>query len=424
MLYLSAQAKNPINTLMALLNYDKTPLLWTWARELGDTNGPENRIAYKEHNLSLTEENWVDEINRRDGDYYYIEFMHHDAFLVYDIASLIPTDVLTRIKAGEVTLILANTGHGYHENVEGVYRDVLVKHSIDPKNLILRSESADMLAEIEIISKKYNVPVCRYEWASEFERMMKEYPIYTDHKIAVTLESKTYVKKFLSFNGVWRPHRGAIVHILAAMGLLEYGIVSYNSKGSYMNGNDTYEFLQQFLGYNDELKQILSNAEDSLRQLDKLIIDVDEGTTVNTANVLATDKDLYENTYFSVVTETSIPLKPFSHHYNSNTDTGRILSEKIFKPVALRHPFLVVSNPKTLELFRSLGYKTFSPLIDESYDDVEDTAQRLLMIAKEVKRLCELTPDEVEQFLVEARKICDYNLNVMTNKDYFIHPLN
>jgi hypothetical protein len=408
---------------MALLNYEKTPLLWTWARAPGDNNGPENRIAFKERNLSLNEENWIDEIDRRLGDYFYIEFMHHDAFQVYDIASIVPADVLDRVKSGEVTLILANTGHGYHENVEGVYRDVIVKHSIDPKNIILRSESADMLTEINIISKKYNKPMCRYEWATEFERMMQDYPKYTDHTIPVTLEHKHYEKKFLSFNGIWRPHRGAIVNLLAALGLLDKGFVSYNSKSSYMNGSDNYEFLQQFLGYNTEVSQLLSQSESTLRKMDKLIIDVDESSTVNSANILATDKDLYENSYFSVVTETSIPLKPFSHHFNGNTDTGRILSEKIFKPVALRHPFLVVSNPKTLELFRSLGYKTFSPLIDESYDDVEDTAQRLLMIAKEVKRLCELTPDELAYFLTEAKKICDYNLDVMTNKKYFIHPL-
>ena len=413
--YLSVQAKNPINRVMALLNYEKTPLLWT---------GSNNRIAYKEPNLSLPKENWIDEIDKREGDYYYIEFMLSDAFSVFDLSTIIPADIMTRIKNENITLILANTGHGYHENVEAIYRDVLVKHSIDPKNVIIRSESADMLEEIKVISEKYNLPICRYEWATEFERMMQDYPKFTDHEIAVTLQNKIYDNKFLSFNGVWRPHRGAIVHILAAMGLIDKGIVSYNSKGSYMNGNDTYEFLQQFLGYNEELKQLLESAESSLRKLDKIIIDVDEGTTVNTANILNTDKELYENTYFSIVTETSIPLKPFSHHWNSNTDTGRILSEKIFKPVALRHPFLVVSNPKTLELFRSLGYKTFAPLIDESYDDEVDIAKRLLMITKEVNRLCELTPDEVESFLVEARKICDYNLEVMTNKEYFIHPLN
>jgi hypothetical protein len=267
--------------------------------------------------------------------------------------------------------------------------------------------------------------MCRYEWVTEFEKSMKEYRRDTDHELPTTLQNKSYSKKFISYNGIWRPHRGAIISMLSAMNILDKGIVSYNSKGnSGMSSNDNYEYLHKFLSYNQELKDLLESAEESIRKLDRIILDVEEGTTVNTAAVLTTDKELYENTYFSLVTETSIPIKPFSYRFDANTDVGRILSEKIFKPISLRHPFLVVSNPKTLELLRSLGYKTFSPLVDESYDDEEDIAKRLLMIVREVKRLCELTPVELENFLIEAGKICDYNLEILMNKDDYVHPRN
>lgn len=401
--------------LMALINSDDIPFVWT-----GD-----GRNDHIHHKYPRPGDTIVDEIDKKPGDYYYIEYMRNNAFTVYDLSTLIPSDILDKIKRGEVTLILSNSGHGYHDNVEGIYKDVIIKHSIDPKHIIMRSESFDMLEEIQIISKKYNLPICRYEWVTEFEKGMKEYLWYTEHEIPVTLENKSYDKKFISFNGLWRPHRGAIVSMLAATNLLNKGIVSYNSKGrAGMTSNDSYEFLYNFLKYNEELKHLMESSEHSIRKLDRIIIDIEEGTEVNTADILSNHKDWYENTYFSLVTETSIPLKPFSHLFTSNTDTGRILSEKIFKPVALRHPFLVVSNPKTLELFRSLGYKTFSPLIDESYDDEIDIAKRLLMIIKEVKRLCELTPIELENFLVEAGKICDYNLKVLMSKNNYIHPLN
>jgi hypothetical protein len=118
------------------------------------------------------------------------------------------------------------------------------------------------------------------------------------------------------------------------------------------------------------------------------------------------------------VTETSFPFIRF--HYgifeNAITDVGRILSEKIFKPIGMKHPFIVVSNPKTLELLRTLGYKTFSPWIDESYDLIEDDAERLLAIAKETKRLCELSPQELTEFLTNCKEICEYNLKVMQSK--------
>ncbi len=403
---------------MALLNFEKTPYLWT------PHNGLNTTINYKDNPIHYS---WVTEINNREGDYYYIEYMYDNAFSVYDLATLIEPNILDRIKKGEVTLILANSGHGYHDNVEGVYRDVIIKHSIDPKNIIMRSESFDMLEEIDIISKKYNLSMCRYEWVTEFEKSLKEYRRDTDHELPITLENKSYDKKFISFNGLWRPHRGAIISMLSAMNLLDKGIISYNSKNnSGMSSDANYEFLHRFLSYNQELKELLESSENNIRKLDKIIIDIHEGNYMqfSCSDVFATDKKLYEDTYFSLVTETSIPIKPFSYRFDANTDTGRILSEKIFKPIALRHPFLVVSNPKTLELLRSLGYKTFSPLIDESYDDEEDIAKRLLMIAKEVKRLCELTPVELENFLVEAGKICDYNLEVLMNKNDYVHPLN
>ena len=401
---------------MALLNFENTPYLWT------PHNGLNTHINYKNNPIHYS---WVAEINNREDDYFYIEYMYDNAFSVYDLATLIEPYMMNKIKTGDVTLILANSGHGYHENVEGVYKDVIIKHSIDPKHIIMRSESFDILEEIKIISEKYNLPMCRYEWVTEFEKSMKEYRRDTDHELPITLQNKSYSKKFISYNGIWRPHRGAIISMLSAMNILDKGIVSYNSKGnSGMSSNDNYEYLHKFLSYNQELKDLLESAEESIRKLDRIILDVEEGTTVNTAAVLDTDKELYENTYFSLVTETSIPIKPFSYRFDANTDVGRILSEKIFKPISLRHPFLVVSNPKTLELLRSLGYKTFSPLIDESYDDEEDIAKRLLMIVKEVKRLCELTPVELENFLIEAGKICDYNLEILMNKDDYVHPRN
>jgi hypothetical protein len=401
---------------MALLNFENTPYLWT------PHNGLNTHINYKNNPIHYS---WVAEINNREDDYFYIEYMYDNAFSVYDLATLIEPYMMNKIKTGDVTLILANSGHGYHENVEGVYKDVIIKHSIDPKHIIMRSESFDILEEIKIISEKYNLPMCRYEWVTEFEKSMKEYRRDTDHELPITLQNKSYSKKFISYNGIWRPHRGAIISMLSAMNILDKGIVSYNSKGnSGMSSNDNYEYLHKFLSYNQELKDLLESAEESIRKIDRIILDVEEGTTVNTAAVLTTDKELYENTYFSLVTETSIPIKPFSYRFDANTDVGRILSEKIFKPISLRHPFLVVSNPKTLELLRSLGYKTFSPLIDESYDDEEDIAKRLLMIVKEVKRLCELTPVELENFLIEAGKICDYNLEILMNKDDYVHPRN
>ena len=45
------------------------------------------------------------------------------------------------------------------------------------------------------------------------------------------------------------------------------------------------------------------------------------------------------------------------------------------------------------------------------------------MIVNEIKKLCELEGDELKHFLTEAKKICDYNYNVLLNKTNFHYPL-
>ena len=45
------------------------------------------------------------------------------------------------------------------------------------------------------------------------------------------------------------------------------------------------------------------------------------------------------------------------------------------------------------------------------------------MILKEIKRLCFLSDVELENFLVEARDICEYNHKVLIDKNVFIREI-
>jgi hypothetical protein len=65
----------------------------------------------------------------------------------------------------------------------------------------------------------------------------------------------------------------------------------------------------------------------------------------------------YAQTSFSLVSETSISAKLF-------------ISEKIFKPLAYQHPFIVYGSTHTLKYIRSLGFETFGHRINESYDSI------------------------------------------------------
>jgi hypothetical protein len=102
----------------------------------------------------------------------------------------------------------------------------------------------------------------------------------------------------------------------------------------------------------------------------------------------------YIDTYFSVVTETV-----FTYPYSFRT-------EKIWKPIAIGHPWIAVANKGFYRDIRNLGFRTFDKLIDESFDDITDNLDRLHRI-KDV--IIDLYNSDLPSFMKSAREICEYN---------------
>jgi len=90
----------------------------------------------------------------------------------------------------------------------------------------------------------------------------------------------------------------------------------------------------------------------------------------------------------------------------------------------MNHPFILVSVPHSLDILRRMGYKTFSPIIDERYDLEEEDSKRMIMIANEIERLANLTPAELEIFLAASKEIVEFNFKNLISKQSFIEELN
>lgn len=82
---------------------------------------------------------------------------------------------------------------------------------------------------------------------------------------------------------------------------------------------------------------------------------------------------------------------------------------------------MLCATPHTLKYLRGLGYKTYSPVIDESYDSIDDNWLRLVAILKEVNRLCKLEGEALEDYLKFCREIAEHNFNVLLHKREFIY---
>jgi nucleoside-diphosphate-sugar epimerase len=92
------------------------------------------------------------------------------------------------------------------------------------------------------------------------------------------------------------------------------------------------------------------------------------------------------------------------------------ITEKTNKPIACGKPFIAFSTAHFLEDFRSLGFKTFSPYINESYDLEEDNHKRLAMIVAEIKRISELPKDQYDELLFDCRLIAAKNREILLSK--------
>jgi hypothetical protein len=72
----------------------------------------------------------------------------------------------------------------------------------------------------------------------------------------------------------------------------------------------------------------------------------------------------------------------FLHIVNETVWQDKIhFTEKVFKPIVLHQPFVVLQAPGSLEYLRSYGFKTFGDWWDESYDTIEDPQLRMQAIA-------------------------------------------
>jgi hypothetical protein len=101
-------------------------------------------------------------------------------------------------------------------------------------------------------------------------------------------------------------------------------------------------------------------------------------------------------------------------------DDSRLhLTEKSLRPIACKQPFILAATHGSLEYLRSYGFKTFDNIIDESYDLIQNPAQRLSAIISTMKKISEWTEDEYKDNMVHLQQIAEYNHRHFFSKDFF-----
>ena len=85
------------------------------------------------------------------------------------------------------------------------------------------------------------------------------------------------------------------------------------------------------------------------------------------------------------------------------------LTEKSLRPIAGGQPFILTATHGSLKYLKSYGFKTFSDVIDESYDQIENPEKRLQAIVSLMKQITNWTDDEKNYKMIQLRQISEYN---------------
>lgn len=353
-----------------------------------------------------------------DKQYWMVEFIHGDAFKTDAIEKIAPEVFLKSFQDGSITLLIVHISEAYHYVIDYIYSELVIRRNIPADNILFLTNSADINLEIEIVASKYNLPKLKSMYMVSYEYGAKgDLQKYPDDCVVNTLADKIYDKKFLSLNGLWRPHRVLLGSFLKSLNLLNYGNMSLNSVPcDFPPMHDTFNSMLDWCKNNTEGQELLLKDEQGIKSLPIIYLDGENPIGVR-ASYTIFNKSYYENTYFSIVTETL----GWSSGSGEGATIGRALSEKTFKPILFKHPFLLIALPKALELLRELGYRTFSECIDESYDNEYDDSKRVYMVAKEAERLCNLSESELKDFLKVCREITNHNFAVLKNKQKFLY---
>ena len=121
----------------------------------------------------------------------------------------------------------------------------------------------------------------------------------------------------------------------------------------------------------------------------------------------------YDHTYFSLISETSFLRLDGPDKLVPNF----LLSEKIFKPMAFRHPFIVWGQPKVLAKLHELGFETYDNLFDESYDLEENDNIRLNKLVANISTIKNVAYDKLTLDKIQ------HNYEIFYNEEFVMQQI-
>lgn len=259
---------------------------------------------------------------------------------------------------------------------------------------------------VKKIKERYNWPVIDY-----FHHIFAASDWFRGYRLnagITALNERIIKKKFITFNritGNSRVYRSLFVAELAKRNLLPFGHISY-SKNCPIHGNfidnlhsaTTNNLITK--EYCDEVSAILTSIPGELR------IDNQHAEFIQNDSMTLGPMDKLMESFVYIVTETCF------------WDTKKHLTEKIFKPIVLKQPFVLLGSQNNLSYLKEYGFKTFDKWWNEDYDKCSDPIQRINKVCDIIENICSLSQSDLQDLALEMEETLEYNYNRFFSKTF------
>lgn len=276
-------------------------------------------------------------------------------------------------------------------------KNFLIKHKIK-NNKILFSNCNNF---IEKYNKGINYfPINSYVFEGSQEEDSDVFGNKRDSVKTDDITDKIRDRVFLNYNrNTSRLHRLLLVSRLKKDNVLDNCIYSFY-ENPYFDNPDFVNHIAEYEGFDfTEDEQLLMKSFIDTNY--PIHLDFDNQQTAAQSHNYLSDKYHYLNTYFSIVTETSI-----SSRYC-------FVTEKCIRPMLGLHPFILFGNPHILKVLKESGFKTFDKWIDESYDLEMNTRKRFEMAYEQVLKINNMPKEEIHKMYKEMIPTLEYNRNLV-----------
>jgi len=318
----------------------------------------------------------------------------------HHILTLIPEHILELVRQRKIRIIISGDKEGGpminddYDCFESTTQAMIIKRIPAQSVLILQGNKKIQQQYESWLAKTQSPRLFEVQYSCSFAMIFYNRSVPIEPVIHESIKSATYA--FNSLNRVYRSHRGAHCYYLVKHDLLQYGLVSCNEIRNYDRSASVWNDVTE--------PEFLS----TLSEYYPRYIDGD-WSTENAANQY--NIDVYKNSLMSFITETKFD------------EDVVFLTEKVFKPLVLGHPLILLASPGTLRSLQELGFKIDWCGIDPSYNDIKDDKQRFIKTHEILKWWINLPREEKIEKIHQSIDTIQHNFNLVRSKNFYHEAL-